>query len=275
MALNRREPITGLAAAPVAAAPGTAAPALPATDTYPSNTALYSDPALVEGVDYGRRCRRHPIDDQDPAGRAPFVRTTVIAPHGGGIEEGTSELCLAIAGYHPAGLAPHPAAGPVHDFWLFEGLRATGNAALHVTATHCDDTMARSLAAGSLNVVAVHGCSAARAGMEPGARAVLVGGLNPAFRQYLVEEFTAAGICAVSATGQEGIAGIAPDNICNRTLLGTGAQLEVTADLRAEMFAAGRNTPARRAESTLPLFWSFVAAARAAIARVEAEQHLL
>ncbi|MFJ1704670.1 poly-gamma-glutamate hydrolase family protein [Kitasatospora sp. NPDC088346] len=265
MAQNRREPITGPAAAPVAAAG-------PAPDTYPSNTALYADPALVEGVDYGLRSRRHPADPRDPAGRTPAVRTTVIAPHGGGIEEGTSELCLAIAGYHPAGLHPHPAGGPVHDFWLFEGLRADGNAALHVTARHCDDPTARALAAGSWNVVAVHGCSPARAGLPPGARAVLVGGLGQVLRQYLVEEFTAAGIRAVPATGRERIAGIAPDNICNRTLLGAGAQLEITADLRASMFAPGHNTLAQRATSTLPLFWAFTAAARAAIARVEAEQ---
>ncbi|MER8186475.1 poly-gamma-glutamate hydrolase family protein [Kitasatospora sp. NPDC094015] len=243
-----------------------------ANDTYPSNTALYADPGLTEGVDYGRRYRRHRVDAGPPGAPPRWIRTTVIAPHGGGIEEGTSELCLAIAGYHPADLSPGPDGGPPHDFWIFDGLRAAGNAPLHVTATHCDDTVARALAAGSLNVLSVHGCSPARAGLEAGARAVLVGGLNAAFRRYLVEEFTAAGIRAVGATGQERIAGRSPENICNRTLLGMGAQLEITAELRRALFAEGSNTLALRATATLPLFWSFAGATRSAIRRLEADQ---
>lgn len=47
----------------------------------------------------------------------------VDAPHGGGIEPGTSELCLAIAGYHPASLAQ--TGGPTYDYWMLEGLLST------------------------------------------------------------------------------------------------------------------------------------------------------
>ncbi|MFC9629950.1 poly-gamma-glutamate hydrolase family protein [Streptomyces mirabilis] len=250
--------------------------ATPAAAAEPaSNTALYADPTWTEGVHWGRRSRRHLIDDQSRTGRAPFLRSTVIAPHGGGIEGGTSELCLAIAGYDPADLAPTPVAGPVHDFWMFEGLMSSGNGALHVTSTHCDDTIARSLCAGSLNALSLHGCSPEQAGLESGAAAVLIGGLNPTFRQYLLEEFTAVGIRAVTASGEEGIAGISPDNICNRTLLGMGAQLEMTTALRTAMFAPGKNTVADRATNLLPSFWTFVAAARKAIDRVEAGQTVL
>ncbi|MCX4577076.1 poly-gamma-glutamate hydrolase family protein [Streptomyces sp. NBC_01571] len=237
-----------------------------------SNTALYANPAWTEGTDWGRRSGRHPVDDRSTTGGAPTVRSTVIAPHGGGIEGGTSELCLATAGYDPADLSPTPPAGPVHDFWMFEGLMRSGNSALHVTSTHCDDTVARSLCADSLNVLSLHGCRPEQAGLEPGAAAVLVGGLNPAFRQYLVEEFTAAGIRAVTASGEQEIAGISPDNICNRTLLGMGAQLEMTTALRAAMFADGKNTLADRATHLLPFFWTFVDATRRAIERVEAGQ---
>lgn len=56
--------------------------------------------------------------------------------HGGGIEAGTSELCLDIAGYHPAGLTPAPAEGPLHDYWMFEGLRPADHGDLHVTSAH-------------------------------------------------------------------------------------------------------------------------------------------
>ncbi|MFF2953470.1 poly-gamma-glutamate hydrolase family protein [Kitasatospora sp. NPDC057965] len=275
--MNRRSLIAALATAPALVALDAALRGSPAqaADLYASNTALYSDPSLVEGVDYGRRSRRHLVDDQDPVARAGLVRTTVIAPHGGGIEGGTSELCLAIAGYHPADLSRVPAAGPVNDFWMFEGLRSSNNSALHVTSTHNDDTVARAMCAGSLNVLSLHGCTAAQAGLEAGARAVLVGGLNATFRQYLTEELTTAGIRAVTASGEEEIAGISPDNICNRSLLGKGAQLEMTTELRAAMFADGKNTRAERAANTLPLFWTFVTAARTAIQRLEATQPVL
>jgi phage replication-related protein YjqB (UPF0714/DUF867 family) len=91
----------------------------------------------------------------------------------------------------------------------------------------------------------------------------------------LLEEFTAVGIRAVTASGEEEIAGISPDNICNRTLLGMGAQLEITTALRASMFAPGKNTVADRATNLLPLFWTFVNATRRAIDRVEAGQTVL
>lgn len=275
--INRRTLMTAFAAAPALASIGVVLRGTPAhaADLYPSNTALYADPTLVEGVDYGRRYRRHLIDDQSPQGRPGFLRTTVIAPHGGGIEAGTSELCLAVAGYHPADLAPIPAVGSAHDFWMFEGLRSSNNSALHVTSTHCDDTVVRAMCSGSLNVLSLHGTTTARAGLETGAQAVLVGGLNPNFRQYLLEEFAAVGVRAVAASGEGGIAGISPENICNRSMLGMGAQLELTTELRAAMFAPGKNTRADRAANTLPLFWSFATAVRAAIQRLEATQPIL
>ncbi|MER7752311.1 poly-gamma-glutamate hydrolase family protein [Kitasatospora sp. NPDC097643] len=269
--------ITVLAAAPALTSIGVALRGTPAyaADLYASNTALYADTTLTEGVDYGRRYRRHLIDDQSTSARTALIRTTVIAPHGGGIEAGTSELCLAIAGYHPADLTPTPAAGPVSDFWMFEGLRSSGNSSLHVTSTHCDDTVARAMCAGSLNVLSLHGCTAAQAGLEAGAQAVLVGGLNSTFRQYLMEEFATAGIRAVTASGEEEIAGISPENICNRSMLGMGAQLEMTTELRAAMFAVGKNTRTDRATNTVPLFWSFTTAVRTAIQRLEATQPVL
>ncbi|MFD8703173.1 poly-gamma-glutamate hydrolase family protein [Kitasatospora sp. NPDC059648] len=243
-----------------------------AADLHPSNTALYADPALVEGVDYGRRHRRQPVDDRSPRSPTASVRTTVIAPHGGGIESGTSELCLAVAGHHPADLTPTPAAGPVYDYWMFEGLRSSDNRALHVTSNHCDDTVVRAMCSDSLNVLSLHGCTTATAGLEAGARAVLVGGLNSGLRQYLMEEFAAAGIRAVNVSGGEEFAGTDPENICNRSLLRMGAQLELTAELRTAMFTPGRHTRADAGASTLPLFWSFTTAVRTAIQRLEATQ---
>ncbi|MFY1631891.1 poly-gamma-glutamate hydrolase family protein [Solwaraspora sp. WMMB335] len=270
-----RRTVLGLLATAAVAGPLVTLPATPAAaaDIYDSNTDLYSDPDLAEGVDYARRYRRHPLLDNSDATAFAFPRTAIIAPHGGGIEGGTSELCLAIAGYHPASLAATPPAGPVHDYWMFEGIRSSGNAELHVTASHCDDVPALSVAAGALNVVALHGCTPGTAGLPSNAQAVAVGGRNAAFRAALITAYTTAGITAFDATGIPAIAGTATDNIVNRTLLGMGAQLELTTPLRAAMF--GTNTRSQRKNTTNTLFWDFVAATRTAIAQIEATQPIL
>jgi phage replication-related protein YjqB (UPF0714/DUF867 family) len=266
---STRRGFLGLAVVAAVASRGSAAVA---ADRYPSNTALYADSSLVEGVDYSRRYRRHEWFDDDLSQRYGVRRTAILAPHGGGIETGTSELCLAIAGYHPAGLAPTPAGGPVHDYWMFEGLRSTGNGDLHVTSTNCDDPVARALAGGSLNAVGLHGCTAAQAGLPDGTQAVLVGGGNDTFKTKLLTRLGAAGIRAIDAASVSELNGDEPTNIANRTLLGAGAQLELTTSLRLAMF--GTNTRADRKSTTLPLFWSFTAATRAAIADLEATQPL-
>jgi phage replication-related protein YjqB (UPF0714/DUF867 family) len=241
-----------------------------ASDLYGSNTELYADPSLVEGTDYGRRYRRQSVLDDSLATGRPLTKTVVLAPHGGGIETGTSELCLAIAGYHPATLAVTPAEGTVHDYWMFEGLRSSDNGALHVTSTHCDDGIARQLCAGALNAVSLHGCTTFQAGLPDGARAVLVGGLNTTLKRYLRDALAAIGVQAVDASGDEELAGEDPVNIVNRTLLGKGAQLEITTPLRTAMF--GTNTRADRKNTTTQVFWDFVDAVRRAVERMEAEQ---
>jgi phage replication-related protein YjqB (UPF0714/DUF867 family) len=274
MTLSRRAALRLLMAAagtvPVLSRTTTAA----AADTYPSNTALYADPLLVEGVDYGRRFRRLGAFDNDPAQQPGFPAVTVIAPHGGGIEPGTSELCLAVAGYHPETLAVTADGGPTYDYWMFEGLRSSGNTELHVTSTRCDDPVVRALCAGACRAISLHGCSPAQAGQPDGTAVAVVGGLDQALRNRLLAKYAAAGIPAIDATQAphsdnpvENLDGDEPDNIVNRTLLGAGVQLELTTALRAAMF--GVNTRAQRMHTTTAAFWSFVAATRAALAAAE------
>ena len=79
---------------------------------FEKNSQLYASPNLTEGVDYARRHRRHERVDDSLARAGELPKTVILAPHGGGIEPGTSELCLAVAGYHPANLPMVPPAGP-------------------------------------------------------------------------------------------------------------------------------------------------------------------
>ncbi|WP_267241352.1 poly-gamma-glutamate hydrolase family protein [Streptomyces sp. PR69] len=243
-----------------------APPAHAADDLYDSNTDLYTRLAGLEGTDFARRYRRHQHFDDSPGRTYPFNRTTIMALHGGSIEIGTSELCLGIAGYRPDSLTPLQDGHGVHDYWMFEGLKNGGNSVLHVTSTHNDDHVAVSMAASSLNVLSLHGCSTASAGASG---VVVVGGRNERFKTLLKREFSAAGIGWRDGSEVPHLAGVSTANLCNRTMLGKGAQLEITSDLRAAMFRV--NTRAGRAGSTKDEFDAFVGACRRAIATLEAD----
>ncbi|WP_371652025.1 MULTISPECIES: poly-gamma-glutamate hydrolase family protein [unclassified Streptomyces] len=267
---SRRTVLTALATATVAGPlmgglGASAAHATGTNDLYSSNTDLYTQ--LTEGTDFGRRYKRHEQVDSDQKTAVAYGRTAILALHGGGIEGGTSELCLGIAGYDPATLAPK--GGPAYDYWMFEAIRSSNNAELHVTSKNCDDKVALSIAAANLNVVSLHGCTASQAG-APTSRpeAVVVGGLNATLKTYLHDALRAAGFQTIDGSTEPDLAGVDPTNICNRTLLGKGAQLEITTELRKAMFTV--NTIAGRATSTTAVYDGFVAAVRTAVARLEA-----
>jgi phage replication-related protein YjqB (UPF0714/DUF867 family) len=238
--------------------------------TYNFNSELYADPNLAEGIDYARRHRRHERFDDTLARTDDVPKTTVLAPHGGGIEPGTSELCLAVAGYHPASLPQIPPAGVTFDYWMFEGLRETGNSELHVTSTGCDDGVAVSLCASSLNALALHGFLPRLPDMSEDDQVVLVGGGHTILRGYLLEGLGKAGFDARDADQHGELDGDASCNIVNRTLLGMGAQLELSKPLRDAMFT--EHSRSRRKHTTTQLFWTFVAICRDALDRLEAEQ---
>jgi phage replication-related protein YjqB (UPF0714/DUF867 family) len=246
--------------------------------TYQTNTELYSDPNLVETVDYARRYRRQGLFDDGLPDHGGIPKTTIIAPHGGGIEFGTSELCLAVAGYHPATLAVVPGTGVTYDYWMFEGLRPPGdpgNSELHVASTGCDDGVAVSLCGGALNALALHGFKASQAGLPEDAQVVLVGGRNATLKQLLLGEFAKAEpkLDAVDADAHPNLNGNDVRNIANKTLSGTGGHLELSGKLRAVMF--GDNSRPGRKDTTTEVFWAFVAACRNALARLEAGQVIL
>jgi phage replication-related protein YjqB (UPF0714/DUF867 family) len=235
---------------------------------FASNTALYADSRFKEGVDWARRFRRHELFDDSLARTGELAQTTIIAPHGGGIEPGTSELCLAVAGYHPAMLPETPPAGVTYDYWMFEGLRPDENEKLHVTSTGCDDEIALSLCGGALRALSLHGF---KLGPEE-AHDVLVGGAaDETLRLDLRDALCRAGFQAVlPGPGDGELDGNKHCNIVNRTRLGAGFQLELSLPLRQSMF--GEFTRSRRKHTTNQVFWTFVAVCRDVIERLEAER---
>jgi phage replication-related protein YjqB (UPF0714/DUF867 family) len=241
-------------------------------DLHEKNSELYADPNLVEGRDYARRHRRHERFDDSLERTGELPKTVILAPHGGGIERGTSELCLAVAGYHPTNLPMIPPAGVTYDYWMFEGVRGDDNAPLHVRSIGCDDGVAESLCAGALNAVSLHGFDP-EPELPAGTRLVLVGGRDKDLRELLRQTLHDVGLpVEIAAAGGE-LDGDDERNIVNRTKRGMGAQLELSEPLRDTMFTV--NTRPRRKHTTTEVFWTFVAACRDAIDRLEAGQFVL
>lgn len=140
----------------------------------------------------------------------------IIAPHGGHIEPGTSEIAATIA-------------GDTLSFYAFEALRAAGKrGSLHITSARFDEPQALALVGEAQKVVAIHG----RAD-DGDPVMVKVGGLDTTLRDQIVSELTVAGFDAVVVQGR--LAGRDSANICNRCATGAGVQLELPRTLRTQL----------------------------------------
>jgi phage replication-related protein YjqB (UPF0714/DUF867 family) len=159
----------------------------------------------IENTDYRiELCRR----------KSPVA---IIAPHGGRIEAGTSEIALAIAGID-------------YNLYLFEGIKPKGNADLHITSTQFDEPRCVKLVGHCSVVIAIHGMEGSNI------ERVRIGGLAEALREKIRASLEEADFSAeIAASGD--LAGVNPDNICNRGFYGAGVQLEISRGLRDRVMA--------------------------------------
>ena len=164
----------------------------------------------------------------------------IMAPHGGGIEQGTSEIARAVAGEELS-------------LYCFNGLKRRGNQALHITSTAFDEPAALTLAQRSQTVVAIHG-------LQEDKNAIYVGGLDETLRMALRDSLKRAGFHTVEGKGAH--AGVSPLNPCNRGRAGKGVQLEITRGLRRTMFE-GLDRRGRRIRK--PPFYDLVGAVRSVL----------
>ncbi len=142
----------------------------------------------------------------------PDSPVAILAPHGGRIEGGTSEVATRLAGEE-------------HNLYLFEGLRPTGDnfAHLHLTSSRFDEPRCLGLIARCTTVLAIHG-------YDDDGPDVLLGGRDEALKSALEAAFVAAGVaCLVSG---HRFPGLDPRNVCNRGASGAGVQLELSRALR-------------------------------------------
>ncbi len=180
----------------------------------------FADLVLQERQDRDYRVVR--VDRPD----SPVI---ILAPHGGEIEVGTSQIAALIAGEE-------------HSLFCFEGLKVgAGSRDLHITSHRFDHPDCIALAARRRVVLAVHGCR--------GQGQLFVGGLDADLSGRLTHCLARAGFDTVA--GDHAYPGRHPLNVCNRGSLGRGAQLEITHDLRAAEHRAAIASAARDAIADL------------------------
>jgi phage replication-related protein YjqB (UPF0714/DUF867 family) len=171
---------------------------------------------------------RHEVEDRDfrviQVDR-PGSPAVILAPHGGEIEVGTSEIARLIAGAD-------------HSLFCFEGLKSAGHSReLHITSHRFDHPGCIALTGRRAVVVSIHGCR--------GRAQIFLGGLDSMLIERLSHRLSLAGFDAVS--GGHKYPGRHPFNICNRGLRSRGAQLEITYDLRGPEHHASISRAARAA----------------------------
>ena len=164
----------------------------------------------VESKDYRIRVRERKSD------------VAILAPHGGRIERGTSQVAEAVA-------------DPEHSFYAFEGLKTGSgcNRILHITSNHFDEPLALKIVGRAERVVTIHGARGSES-------AIYFGGLDLDLRAQMLESCRAKGLLArndPSPTRQ----GRGLTNICNRGTSGRGLQVELTFGLRKRMFDLSPN----------------------------------
>lgn len=174
----------------------------------------------VEGIDY-----RIVLE------KRPGATVAIVAPHGGLIEEFTSEVAIGIAGSE-------------FSFYLFEGCREEENyAALHLTSHHFDEPSCLEMLDVCDEVVTVHGCR----GDDP---VILLGGLDKVLVAEIARSLTLAGLRSYIDGHRFPATNL--NNICNRGRRGIGVQMELSAafrkspELRGKLVAAVRSVLLRR-----------------------------
>ena len=154
----------------------------------------------------------------------------VAAPHGGGIEPGTSEVAVSIAGDR-------------YSYYLFEGMKARSNRdALHITSVNFDEPSCLSLLRSARTVLTVHG--------EKSSSDVLyIGGLDAGTIAEIRSVLEPAGF-QVRQHPNVSLRALDRRNICNIGTRGEGVQLELSCGLRRSFFESlsreGRKVPTPR-----------------------------
>ncbi|AQX54425.1 poly-gamma-glutamate hydrolase family protein [Priestia flexa] len=141
----------------------------------------------------------------------------VLAIHGGTMEEGTLEMARELA---------QEVNG---TFYAFKCLKKEDPFELHVTSTHYDEELARSLVHQSNITISFHGARGAE-------REIYIGGRDEPLASR-VKELLKPGFIVVEPPPH--LRGVSPDNIANDNTRHQGLQLELTVPQYDELLTNG------------------------------------
>ncbi|HAW8264215.1 TPA: poly-gamma-glutamate hydrolase family protein [Escherichia coli] len=138
----------------------------------------------------------------------------IMAPHGGKIESGTTEISVAIAREDLS-------------LYIFNANKTNNNRALHITSARFDELQCESMLGKVETVLAIHGARDPE--KEPKERVWVGGSLREKFVIHLDATLSPLGILVEIIPE---FLGKDPNNICNRGISKEGMQLEITKSLR-------------------------------------------
>ncbi len=174
----------------------------------------------------------------------------VMAPHGGGIEPGTTDLADEIAGKD-------------FLFYSFSGIKSRGNSVLHLSSTSFDEPAALEMAGKAVTAITLHGC-------RDRDDIIYAGGKNLELRHAISERLAGAGF-NIKTSQETRLRGKCDHNICNRCRCGKGIQLEISMGLRQKMFDCNNCfSAAKRTEA----FYKFVSTIRELLLSAHKQYHI-
>jgi phage replication-related protein YjqB (UPF0714/DUF867 family) len=176
---------------------------------------------------------REDIDFRIFAVKREGSSTVIVAPHGGTIEPGTSEVAKVVAN-NDLSLA------------IFEGIKPENNKRLHITSTNFDEPRCVELVQESDTVVAIHGEASSEL-------FVFLGGRDDELGVQLKAALERYGY-AVKIHENPDLHGLAAENICNRGRHGVGVQLELSSGLRRTFFQSLTDTGRKKPTDELVRF---------------------
>ena len=164
----------------------------------------------------------------------------IMAPHGGNIEFGTSEIARDVAGKE-------------YCYYGFIGLRVEKLRELHLTSHNFDEPRALEKIRQVQTVLTIHG-------FKGDSRVIYLGGLDKFFKYCIAKSLHKKGFLVRRSIKYKGCH---LNNVCNRGKKKMGVQLEISSGLRNILFKDIWTFEGRKHKS--PLYYNLIEALRQGI----------
>lgn len=168
----------------------------------------------------------------------------IMAPHGGNIEFGTTEIARDVAREN-------------YGYYSFIGLRHDNLRELHLTSHNFDEPRALARIKKAQSVVTIHGFKGEQ-------QLIYLGGLDKTFKYYIAKALHEHGFIVRRSIKYKGSHA---NNICNLGKRGMGVQLEISSALRNVLFKDVCTFEGRSRKD--PRYFELIKAIRAGIKNFE------